>query len=67
MAITQDQKKQRQAILEKEAKIISKLNDLADIRERIRSDKELNNQEVDRAEGPQRKTAISIPESDQSL
>lgn len=65
MAITHEQKKQRQAVLEKESKIISKLNDLADVRERVRRDRESNNQEVDRVEGPQRKSAT--PESDQSL
>ncbi len=68
MAITPEEKKRRQAVMEREKHVISKLNDISDIRERVRRDKALNNDEVDQVEEqPQRKIAKPSTDSDKSL
>ncbi len=67
MAITSEEKKKRQSVLESEKQIISKLNDVSEIRERIRRDKSSNNQEVEQTEGQQRKIATPKPDKDRLL
>jgi hypothetical protein len=67
MAITPEEKKKRQAVLESEKQIISKLNDTSEIRDRIRRDKLSNNYEVERVEGPQRKVAAPSSDPGKSL
>lgn len=67
MAITPEEKKKRQAILEGEKQVISKLNDTSEVRERLRRDKNLNNQEVEQVEGEHRKIASPSPQTDKSI
>ena len=66
MAITFEEQKRRQSILEKEKQVISQLNDDSDLRERIRNDKNKNNEEVIQDnEGSHKK--IARPDLDNSL
>lgn len=59
--------KRRKEVLERDKQIISQLNDLSEVSERVRRDKDSNKRDVEKVEGPQRKIAKPSPDSDKSL